>query len=114
MKATCDICGKEDTWIEPLVSEYATEEVKGVCSDCLRTLNSHLDDFLDYHKGGAGFSKPDATHSLVDSLRSQLDTAYAEIERLKAIEISYRELEKRFIEKCERDNNRWKGDKDAE
>ena len=43
-----------------------------------------------------------------------LDSAAAEIERLTAIEISYRALEKRFIEKCERDNNRWQGDKDAE
>lgn len=44
MKATCDICGKEDMWIEPLVCEYTTEEVKGVCGECMRTLNKHLDD----------------------------------------------------------------------
>lgn len=44
----------------------------------------------------------------------ELDAAYAEIERLKTIEISYRDLEKRFIAKCDGDNNRWQGDKDAE
>lgn len=44
MQGDCDVCGKEKTWIEPLQSEYATNEVKVVCSDCLRILNSHFDD----------------------------------------------------------------------
>lgn len=38
----CDICGKSDTWTEPLKQDYQTDSIKKACSDCLREANKHL------------------------------------------------------------------------
>lgn len=48
----------------------------------------------------AGIENPEDLRRQRDELKTELDKAYSEIERLKAIEISYKALEKRFIDKC--------------
>jgi len=38
----CDLCTKEGVALEPLKSDYATEDVKEVCGDCVYVINKHL------------------------------------------------------------------------
>ena len=40
----CDMCGKVTNTLESLKSEYATREIKLLCSDCMRLTNNHLWD----------------------------------------------------------------------
>lgn len=39
----CDLCGKSEGIIESLRSEYATDEIKYLCGDCMLEANKHLD-----------------------------------------------------------------------
>ena len=39
---TCDICGKTDTRLIDLLDCYQTEDIKQICSECEKALNSHL------------------------------------------------------------------------
>lgn len=38
----CQLCGTTDGMMTPLRDEYATDEVKYVCGDCLHEINKHL------------------------------------------------------------------------
>lgn len=38
----CDICGKTGCDLEQLKSEYQTDKISDLCSDCLRDVNKHL------------------------------------------------------------------------
>ena len=43
MIGTCNICGKENVWTQPLTKEYESDTIKDVCDDCLRIANKHLE-----------------------------------------------------------------------
>lgn len=38
----CDICGKTGCYLEPLNSDYQTDKIKDICSDCARSVNDQL------------------------------------------------------------------------
>ncbi len=38
----CDICGKPAGNPETLVERYATEDIKEICSSCMKQVNDHL------------------------------------------------------------------------
>lgn len=38
----CDICGKTGTPLEDVKSEYKTEDIQCICSDCSRLATDHI------------------------------------------------------------------------
>lgn len=38
----CDICGKTGSGLESLNSQYQTEHIKEICSECARDVNDQL------------------------------------------------------------------------
>jgi hypothetical protein len=38
---SCDICGKTDRDLQPLLDSYKTPEITHVCSECLSIVNKH-------------------------------------------------------------------------
>ena len=38
----CDMCGKTGVSLEQLKSEYQTDKISDLCSDCIRLTNKHL------------------------------------------------------------------------
>lgn len=38
----CDLCGKSDSYLEPVADIYKTHEVKSVCSSCRDAANKQI------------------------------------------------------------------------
>jgi hypothetical protein len=38
----CDICGKNGCYLEPLNTQYQTDKIKDICSDCSKLVNDQL------------------------------------------------------------------------
>jgi hypothetical protein len=38
----CDICGKTGCYLESLNTQYQTDKIKDICSDCSRMVNDQL------------------------------------------------------------------------
>lgn len=44
---SCDICGKESSYLADLLSSHQTKEIKEVCRDCEKVLNEHKSKLQD-------------------------------------------------------------------
>jgi len=38
----CDICGKTGVDLEDIKSEYQTDDIKQICSPCVKKINDHI------------------------------------------------------------------------
>ena len=47
----CDICGKTGCYLESLNSQYQTDKIKDICSQCSTMVNKHLWEIRKLNQG---------------------------------------------------------------